>query len=95
MSRRPGVGFNWANRFMSDAFPSDFVICRGVKMKPPRYYLEMYGEADERGRKRVRAVRIAHALEHAADSTPDRLRVREQVKEAAAARLARSLEEEG
>jgi len=38
MSRRPGIGFSWINEFRSDVYPSDEVISRGVKTRPPRYY---------------------------------------------------------
>jgi len=37
-SRRPGLGYPWLQRFHSDVFPRDYVIVRGIKMKPPRYY---------------------------------------------------------
>lgn len=38
MSRRPGIGFPWFEKFISDCYPKDFTTIRGKKMKPPRYY---------------------------------------------------------
>lgn len=40
MSRRPGLGSTWFDKFHSDAFPSDFLIIGGKKVKPPKYYLD-------------------------------------------------------
>lgn len=38
MSRRPGVGRAWFEKFSGDVFPSDEVIVNGRSCKPPRYY---------------------------------------------------------
>lgn len=38
MSRRPGIGRSWIDKFASDVYPSDEVIIRGVQCRPPRYY---------------------------------------------------------
>jgi len=38
MSRRPGLGSDWFKKFKSDVYPSDFVVSRGVKMRPPKFY---------------------------------------------------------
>lgn len=40
MSRRPGIGAGWFDKFARDAFPSDFVVIDGKKRPVPRYYLE-------------------------------------------------------
>lgn len=41
MSRRPGIGSDWYDKFNTDVYPSDEVICRGkYTSKPPRYYDE-------------------------------------------------------
>jgi len=38
MSRRPGIGSDWYDRYSSDLYPKDFVTHKGKKYKPPRYY---------------------------------------------------------
>lgn len=38
MSRRPGIGRGWYERFRSEVYPADEVVMRGAVMKPPRYY---------------------------------------------------------
>jgi len=39
MSRAPGIGAAWYDKYKRDVFPSDFIIVEGQKMKPPRFYL--------------------------------------------------------
>jgi len=41
MSLKPGIGFPWFERYRRDAFPRDYVVMRGVRMKVPRYYDEL------------------------------------------------------
>lgn len=39
MSRRPGIGKNWLDKYFDQTYPRDGVLCRGQYMsKPPRYY---------------------------------------------------------
>lgn len=76
MSRRPGIGSTWFDKFSSDAFPSDFVIADGRKHKPPRFYLNRLQE-DEQAK--IKRARKAHARDHRADNTKERLAVRERV----------------
>ena len=78
MSLKPGLGAAWFTKFKTDAFPSDFLVVEGRKMRPPTFYLKRLAEAErvaiERKRKR-------HAVQpgQKANSTPARLRVREEV----------------
>ena len=92
MSRRPGIGDAWLEKFLSDVYPDDFIIIEGKKFKPPDFYdtrLErdyylMYQKII-RGRK-------AQIRKNPAEKTPARLKVREEVQEARASRLKRELE---
>lgn len=38
MSRSPGIGQKWFEKYKSDVYPSDYIILRGKKMRPPKYY---------------------------------------------------------
>lgn len=38
MSRRPGIGSNWYDKYKNDLYPKDFVTFDGRKYRPPRYY---------------------------------------------------------
>lgn len=38
MSRRPGLGRDYLERYWTDIYPRDFVAVNGSFFKPPRYY---------------------------------------------------------
>ncbi|AXL15286.1 replication initiator protein [Microviridae sp.] len=38
MSRKPGIGKDWLMKYLSDVYPSDFVVLDGKKHPVPRYY---------------------------------------------------------
>lgn len=38
MSRNPGIGAPWIEKYLTDCYPKDFFTLRGMKMRPPRYY---------------------------------------------------------
>lgn len=38
MSRMPGIGHDWFQKFKTDVYPNDYVICNGHEIKPPRFY---------------------------------------------------------
>ncbi len=42
MSRAPGIGGPWIEKYMSDVYPKDFFTMRGIKMRPNRFYDERY-----------------------------------------------------
>lgn len=47
MSRRPGIGRGWFQKFGKDVFPNDYVVVRGGhKCKPPKYYSRCFEEKD-------------------------------------------------
>lgn len=78
MSRRPGLGRGWIEKFKSDVYPSDEVVLSGRRVSPPRYYDERL-PAEELAELKLR--RRDRAEARAADCTPERLRVREQCAE--------------
>jgi len=44
MSRRPGLGFWWYQRFASDLFTADHAVVDGKKWKVPQFYWRKYQE---------------------------------------------------
>lgn len=38
MSRNPGIGAGWIDKFRCEVYPADGVVVRGSVVKPPRYY---------------------------------------------------------
>lgn len=93
MSRRPGIGAGWFDLYKDDVFPSDEVILKGRRFKPPKFYDRLFEITDPDEFARIKAARIAAASTDKAilDSAGDRLRVREKVKLARISQLKRSL----
>jgi hypothetical protein len=90
MSRRPGIGKPWYDKFKSDVWPSDYLIVNGRKVKPPKFFEKLLELDDEKALKAIQGKRIESAKTRAADSTPERLEVREIVKEAQIKNLKRN-----
>jgi len=75
MSRRPGIGRGWIEKYVSDVYPSDEVISRGRPAKPPRYYDSYFGTQDPDGLLEVQKERTRRRDRE--NETPERLSVRE------------------
>lgn len=92
MSRRPGIGSGWWDKFQSDAFPSDFVIIGGRKVPVPAYYRKkLAGSSDglvpatlDIDRKRA-----AYAARHSRDNTTERRLVKDELAHLRARQLGR------
>lgn len=80
MSRRPGIGKGWFDKYMSDIYPSDFLVVKGFKNKPPRFYDFQYEAISADALLATKLRRRQEAIKRADDSTPARLKVRETVK---------------
>lgn len=91
MSRRPGIGGEWFDRFASDAFPSDFVVVDGSKRGVPRFYEKKLGDIDKAV---IKGERKRNAAQHVENNTPERLEVRREVAELRVKQLKRELETE-
>lgn len=82
MSRRPGIGSWWYDRFKDDLFPGDTAVSEGKCYKVPRYYWERFKlEADAGVVEEVAYRRELKAAEQIEDSSPSRRFVREVVAE--------------
>lgn len=79
MSRRPGVGATWFDKFKSDAYPSDFLIVDGKKHPVPKFYDKLKTQEDERLIEKLKRQRVLSSHKHREDNTPERLAVREEV----------------
>lgn len=84
MSLRPGVGAGWLQKYQGDVYPRGYVVMRGQKMQPPKYYDRKFADLEPGEFERIQLQREAEGLARRADSTHERLKVRERV---AAARL--------
>lgn len=93
MSRRPAIGERWYEEFGAEVRKHDSVVVRGVEAKPPRFYDKLHEELDQVAYELTKAERVAAAKTKVAkaNSTPERLAVREVVKKAQVNSLRRSL----
>lgn len=103
MSRRPGIGRGWFEKFREDVYPLDRVVVRGRYSRPPRFYDKLLGADDpstlallkierEKNERFVTDVVGGRRIVES-DSSDRRLAVKEVVKRAEISTLRRPLEE--
>lgn len=92
MSRRPGLGSGWFERFKSDCYPSDFAVIDGRRRSVPRYYDKLLDRSEPEKLEIVKEARLRAANRFKSELTPDRLAVREEVTSARTGTLLRTLE---
>lgn len=89
MSRRPGIGKEWIDRFRTDVYPSDQVITRGHPSRPPRYYDQQQEKTNAQMMEQIKKKRM-EGLDRK-DNTPARLKAKETVATAKLNQLKRQL----
>lgn len=82
MSRRPGIGREWFNKFGLQSYKWDAVIMNGMEVRPPRYYDGLYEHVDSAHLAKLKVKRRRKAAKGLRDNTPERRRVRETVANA-------------
>lgn len=82
-----GIAYDWYRQFKSDC-EKDYLVMRGVKMRPPRYFDQLLHSEDPACYESIKNSRKAHALQNA-DNHPARLSVKRQIKERSLKRLKR------
>lgn len=92
MSLKPGIGAGWFHRFGRDVFPHDLVVREGREQRPPRYYDKLYKRTGSAAFDSVEFERYKRSRASVADSSPERLQVREAVHLARVANLCRNLD---
>jgi len=74
-----GIGYGWYKKFKNDVYPHGFVVIRGgFKSKPPLYYDSKYELTDKDSYDKLKLEK-SKACFNDKDSSPDRLRTREEV----------------
>lgn len=91
MSRRPGIGLRWYQKFGDQVYVWDSCIMNSREVRPPRYYDVKFELLDPERMALLKLKRRRAAAKHLADNRPDRLRVREVVATAALAQKGREL----
>lgn len=91
MSLKPGIGYEWYKQYTSDVYPHDYVVVRGKKVKPPKYYDKKYKIDNPYEFDELLYIREKSSKLNYADNTPERLLVKEQVAKAKLQKLKRNL----
>lgn len=79
MSRRPGLGLGWYERFHADVYPSDFVVLAGRRRGVPAYYDKQLDKAAPADLEAVKSRRRESYVKNKAEQQPGRLQAREDV----------------
>ena len=94
MSRRPGIGRDWIEKYKSDVYPKDFVTVNGRAVNPPKFYDRYLLEHDPFLYDEIKEKRVEKGLTYQDNNTPDRLAVREKVKLRQLEKLPRNVDSE-
>lgn len=93
MSRRPGIGSDWYDKYSSDLFPNDKCVIRGdVLITPPSYYTQKYALQNPTEYLTLKKQREKNALAFAHENTPQRRNAKNEVKLTQLKQLLRSFE---
>jgi len=77
-----GIGHAWFEQYKDDVYPHDYVVMKGKKLKPPRYYDQLLAAVDREQATLIKLEREFSARSQAADNTPQRLATKEKVAQA-------------
>lgn len=90
MSRKPGIGFPWFEKFYKEAYKADSAIVDGKEVRLPRFYDTKFEDVDADTFEVIKKARRRAALRLGReDNTPERRRVRERFEELKLARFSR------
>lgn len=78
MSRRPGIGTEWFNKFGAHAYEWDSVIVNGKEVRPPRFYDSRFEVLDSDRMRYLKLARKRRAVA-AGDNSSARRHVKEEV----------------
>nr|QJB20087.1 MAG: replication initiator protein [Microvirus sp.] len=88
MSLKPGIGSAWFERYWYEVYPNDYVVARGMKCKPPRFYDKKFADEMPFTMETIKRARSAMAAMH--DNSPERLNAKEFIKMQAISNLPRN-----
>lgn len=79
MSRRPGIGKGWFDRWKFDVYPRDLMVLRGRQVRPPKYYDRQFEIAYPSDWAIVRRKRKRSGIMFRALEPETRLSIREEI----------------
>ena len=77
MSRNPGIGRLWFDRFKTDCYPHDYAVVNGKRVRPPKFYDTLL---DSEELEALKKNRTRTAKKYSDNNTPDRLAVRHEIQ---------------
>lgn len=80
MSRKPGIGKLWLEKYKNDVYPHDYVVMKKHKIRPPRFYDNQLSENELEKIKEKRAAELPEVIDQYNEEM-DRLWVKEAVKD--------------
>lgn len=93
MSRRPGIGASWYEKFKSDIYPHDYTVIRGgIKTRPPKYYNNKYELDNPQQMEYIKNRRKEMAIKNEHLNTPKILKARQIIKKQKTQLLKRTLQ---
>lgn len=93
MSRRPGIGAEWYDKYERDIFPRDRVSIReGIKGRPPKYYFQKFEKTHPLDAETIRENRKNYAIDNWRERRPERMKVKYRVAKARTKLLIRNLD---
>lgn len=90
MSRRPGIGHSYFEKYGAEVFTHDSVVVNGREVRPPRYYDVKMAAIDPKRMEALKSKRRRAASVHKDEQTPERRRVRERFAELTLSQMKRS-----
>jgi hypothetical protein len=92
MSRRPGIGQTWLQKYTADVYPEGKMVVNGNEVNSPRYYDKKFKKQEPTEYELMKFHREMEAIERWRDNTESRLKVKQQVKNAAIKQLKRTID---
>lgn len=92
-STHPGIGAGWFDKYgMTDVYPRDEKLVRGVMTRPPRYYDKLLERVNPELYAQVKQRRVERAFMREDDNTHERLMVKQKLLQLRLGKLVRSME---
>lgn len=91
MSRRPGLGKTWLEKYQAETYRDDTVLARGHAITPPKYYDTQFKITHPTEFKAIQAKRITKSIKQEEHQTYTRLLVREKCLDQKLSELKRKL----
>ncbi len=82
MSRRPGLGSKWFDKYLTDVYPEDEVVINGKTFRPPKYYDQLLEKKNPMLMEKLKLQRRKKSNEHPEEQTYKRRKVQDTVLKA-------------